>query len=290
VQTLHNYRPICASAQLMRNGHTCHLCVQGSPLWGVVHRCYRNSVVGSTALYRMIAVHRKRRTWLTDVDRYVVFTDFARRLFAEAGFPEERIDVKPNFIVDPGEPLAQKREGVLFVGRLSKEKGIEVLLEAAARFKFQLRVAGEGPEYAALHNAAGPQVVFLGQLSHDSILNEMRRAALVALPSLWYEGFPMVVLEAFACATPVVASRLGALREIVEDGTTGLLFTAGDADELGKCVKYLLSDFTRSRQLGDAARRQFLTRYTPAANLEMLEGVYGRALVQVRNRIDSRSR
>ena len=99
----------------------------------------------------------------------------------------------------------------------------------------------------------------------------------------------MVVLEAFACATPVVASRLGALREIVEDGTTGLLFTAGDADELGKCVKYLLSDFTRSRQLGDAARRQFLTRYTPAANLEMLEGVYGRALVQVRNRIDSRS-
>jgi glycosyltransferase involved in cell wall biosynthesis len=277
VQTLHNYRPICAGALLLRNGHVCRLCVDGSPLWGVVHRCYRNSIVGSAAVSRMIAIHRRQKTWSRDVDRFVALTKFAKDIFVEAGFPENRIDVKPNFIVDPGEPTEAERGGVLFVGRLSQEKGVKYLIEACARYQLPLRIAGDGPEFETLSRLAHSNVTFLGQLSRHAIIKEMMRAAVVAMPSLWYEGFPNVILEAFACGTPVIVSQIGSLAEIVETGLTGYHVPVADVDSLGVCIKQLLSDPLRARQLGRTARRIFLERYTPAINLPMLENIYSKA-------------
>jgi glycosyltransferase involved in cell wall biosynthesis len=277
VQTLHNYRTICAAAQLLRNGQVCCLCVRGSPLWGVVHRCYRRSVVGSAAVARMISVHRKRGTWSTEVDRFIALTEFGRRTFVEAGFPEDRIDIKPNFLEDVGESSDIERHGVLFVGRLSKEKGVRQLVEASTRYQFPLRVAGDGPESEMLQQLAHKNVVFLGQISSEAILKEIKCAAVVAIPSLWYEGFPMVLLEAFACATPVVGSRLGALAELIEDGQTGLHVPAGDSDKLGERIRGLLADTDLSRKLGNAARQIFLKKYTPAVNLKTLEDIYAKA-------------
>src|SRR6516165_5550593 len=145
VQSLHNFRPICANVLLMRAGNACHLCVRGSPLWGVRHRCYRHSLAGSVATARMIAVHRRRRTWSTAVDRYIVSSEFGRSVFIEAGFPVQRIDVKPNFMEDPGEPDENvPRNGVFYSGRLSPEKGVRYLVEACVRHGFSLRIAGDG--------------------------------------------------------------------------------------------------------------------------------------------------
>ena len=282
VQTLHNYRPICAAGQFLRNGHVCNLCLYGSPVWGVVHRCYRGSIIGSVGIVRMIAHHRRRGTWRNDVDRFIVLSEFGRRIFIEAGFPDERIDVKPNFMEDPGEPLDIPRSGVLFVGRLSKEKGVDALIQASVRFDFPLRIAGSGSELGLLRGRAGPNVTFLGQLSRDAILHEMRRAAAVAVPSLWYEGFPMVVLEAFACATPVIASRIGALAEIIEHEKTGFLAPAGHSTELGESAVKILRNPDMSRQLGRFARQTFLTRYTPNVNLQMIEAIYQRAIISAR--------
>ena len=279
VQTLHNYRPICAAGHFLRNGHVCTLCLHGSPVWGVVHRCYRGSIIGSVGIVRMIAVHRRRGTWRNDVDRFIVLSEFGRRIFIEAGFPAERIDVKPNFMEDPGEPLDIPRGGVLFVGRLSKEKGVDALIKASIRFDFPLRIAGSGSELGLLRGQAGPNVTFLGQLSPDAILAEIRRAAAVAVPSLWYEGFPMVVLEAFACATPVIASRIGALAEIIEHGKTGFLASAGHSTELGESAVKILKNPDMSRQLGRSARQTFLSRYTPEMNLQMIEAIYQRTIV-----------
>jgi glycosyltransferase involved in cell wall biosynthesis len=279
VQTLHNYRPICAAGQFLRNGHVCNLCLHGSPVWGVVHRCYRGSIIGSVGIVRMIAHHRRRGTWRNDVDRFIVLSEFGRRIFIEAGFPDERIDIKPNFMEDPGEPPDIPRSGVLFVGRLSKEKGVDALIKASIRFGFPLRIAGSGFELGLLRTQAGPNVTFLGQLSRDAILHEMRRAAAVAVPSLWYEGFPMVVLEAFACATPVIASRIGALAEIIEHGKTGFLASVGDSTELGESAVKILKNPDMSRQLGRFARESFLSRYTPKMNLQMIEAIYQRAIL-----------
>jgi glycosyltransferase involved in cell wall biosynthesis len=278
VQTLHNYRTICAGALLMRNGQVCQLCVNGSPLWGFVHRCYRGSVVGSAAVARMIAVHRKRRTWSTDVDRFIALSEFGRRIFIEAGFPEDRVDVKPNFIEDPGNPPEGKREGVLFVGRLAEEKGVRYLVEAAARYHFPLRVAGDGPELATLRSLAHSNVNFLGQLSHEAVLSEMRRAVVLVIPSLWYEGFPMAIVEAFASGTPVIASRLGSLAEIIEDGVTGFHVSPGEVDNLGECIQRLISDADLARRLGHMARQAFIDRFTPRSNLRQLESIYQMAV------------
>lgn len=278
VQTLHNYRSTCAGGQLLRNGQPCHLCVEGSPLWGVVHRCYRGSVAGSAAAARMIAIHRKRQTWSNDVSRFIALSQFGRRIFIQAGFPPDRIDVKPNFVDDPGEPPEEERRGVLFVGRLSREKGPKILVEASARYHFPVRIAGAGPESKAFLSLSNPEVNFLGHLSHASILNEMRRAVALVVPSLWYEGFPMVILEAFACGTPVVVSRLGALAEIVENGVNGLHVSAGDSDELGRCITKLINDRVLARQLGRAARKTFVERYSPWINLTALRDIYAKAI------------
>jgi glycosyltransferase involved in cell wall biosynthesis len=123
-------------------------------------------------------------------------------------------------------------------------------------------------------------VTFLGELSRDAVLDEMRRAAAVAVPSLWYEGFPMVVLEAFACATPVIASRIGALAEIVEHAKTGFLASAADSTELGESAVKILNEPEMSRHLGRSARQTFLNRYTPRINLQMIEAIYHRAINQ----------
>lgn len=278
VQTLHNYRPICASGQLFRDGQVCQLCLHGSPVWGLAYRCYRGSLTGSAALTRMIAVHRRRGTWQNDVDRFIALTEFGRRLFVEAGFPNKRIDVKPNFLEDPGEPPNIPRDGVLFVGRLSPEKGVAALIAASSRYSFPLRIVGDGPEIHSLRRCAGANVKFLGSMSRGAVLEEMTRAAVVAVPSLWYEGFPLVVIEAFACATPVVASRIGALAELIEDGQTGLLASPGSSIKLGECLMQILKNPTLARRFGHSARQTFLARYTPATNLKMIEAIYQRAL------------
>lgn len=163
VVTLHNYRTICTGGMLLRDGRICHKCLDRGHLWGVAHRCYRGSLPGSLASAYMIAQHQRRGTWTRPGLRLIALTQFARTLFAQAGFDAGRIDVKPNFMADPGAPdPAMPRAGLLYVGRLSREKGVGVLLDAVAGTDVPLRIVGEGPERAALEARAPGHVSFLG--------------------------------------------------------------------------------------------------------------------------------
>ena len=279
LQSLHNYRPLCANGLLLRNGEICHLCVNSSTLWGIFYRCYRGSLVGSLATAGMISVHNKRKTWVTDVDHYIALSEFSRQIFIGAGFPKERITVKPNFIKDPGLGRTDgRRAGALYVGRLSEEKGLRFLLEACAKYNFPLRIAGDGPEFSFLKSHAPVGTTSLGTLPREAVIEEMKRAAVVVMPSLCYENCPVVVLESFACATPVIASRFGAMTEIIEDGVTGFLVPRADAEALGAQIRHALGKPQLLKQLGNAARRAFLDRYTPETNLKMLENIYQRVL------------
>ncbi len=281
VQTLHNFRPICVGSLLMRDGRVCQTCVNGSSVPGVLHRCYRDSFVASASAARMVSVHRQRGTWRTDVDRYITLTNFGRDKFVEAGFPAERVEVKPNFLADPGAHRpGRARSGALYVGRLSPEKGVGTLIQACRQLDCTLRIIGAGPDLAALKAQAGEKVTFLGALDRTSVLEEMARACVVVAPSLWFEGFPMVLVEAFACGTPVIASRLGALAEIVEDGVTGALVPPNDPVQLGHRLASFLSDPALASRLGCAARQVFLERYTPAVNLRRLGEIYANAVAQ----------
>lgn len=284
VLSLHNYRLLCPAANLMRKGRACEECVDHSLLRGVVHGCYRGSRSATAVAAAMLAVHRRRETFSRKVDAFVALTGFARQTFAAAGLPAERIVVKPNFVdPDPGErPSAG--ESALFVGRLSDEKGLDTLLDAWAKLDapIPLRIAGDGPlRPFVARRLADPRlsrVQLLGPIGRRAVIESMREARALVFPSRCYEGFPLVIAEAFACGVPVVASRLGSMAEIVEDGRTGLHFTPGNADDLAAVVARAWAEPKRLEDMGRAARRVFEQRYTAERNLDMLLDIYHRAL------------
>ena len=281
VQTLHNFRNVCASGLLMRAGKICEDCLTGSPYQAALHRCYRNSVPGSLALARMIDIHRKRGTWERSVAKFIALTAFSRSRFVKAGFPEERIAVKPN---SPGRlftaaAAVKPRAGALFVGRLSPEKGIAGLLRLWRADWPPLKVIGEGPEAPALEAAVRDgRAVALGVRGPEEIAAEMRKAAVCILPSVWYENFPMVLTEAFASSLPALVSNLGALREIVKDGVTGALFDPFEPADIERVIDNAFADPDRLAAWGHAARKHYETELTPERTLAIQLSIYREAI------------
>lgn len=276
VQTLHNFRLLCPQAMLLREGHICEDCVGRLPWRGVVRRCYRGSAAQSGVLAGMISLHRALGTWGSKVDRYIALNEFCRRKFIEGGLPAQRIVVKPNFVDFPA-PEAGAREGMLFVGRLAEEKGLSTLC-AAARLApdVAVRVAGTGPQAGLLQGI--PSVAHLGALSAAEVREAMCRAQALVMPSLWYENFPRTLVEAFACALPVIASRIGALAELVEDGVTGLLFEPGDAADLAAKMKWAAAHPDALMRMGQEARRRYLREFSPEVNYRRLTEIYAQVL------------
>ncbi|SMF21046.1 Glycosyl transferase 4-like domain-containing protein [Tistlia consotensis] len=278
VQSLRNYRLLCLNGYLFRDGRLCHDCLGRAVPWpGVRHRCYRGSLPGSATVAGMVTLHRALGTWRRCVDRFVAPSDFTRQLFVEAGFEAARIVVKPNFVA--GEPAVGTGEGgyLLFVGRLSSEKGLGVLLEAVGRLDppLPLKVIGEG---APPEGAAVPGVEWLGRRPLDEVYRAMGEALAVVVPSVWYETFGRIVVEAYAAGTPVVASDQGAVAELVDDGVTGYRFRAGDPADLAVALARLRDRPEATRALRLAARRRYEERYTGARNLELLLAIYRRAV------------
>ena len=276
VQTLHNYRTICAAATLMRRGRPCEDCVNGSSYPAVLHRCYRGSVLGSLAVAQMIQTHHRRRTWQEKVDKFIALSEFAKNKFIQAKFSAGKIVVKPNFVEDRriGATERAAREGALFVGRLSAEKGIHTLLKAWLSIDTPLRVIGDGPLFDAATRARVPGVNILGRKAPDEVAAEMQRAAFLVMPSEWYEGFPLTLAEAFCQGLPVIGSRLGATAEIVDDGVTGLHFLPGDAEHLAVKVRWAVDHAEEMRQMGANARRIYEAKYTPEVNYRQLMAIY----------------
>ena len=279
VQTLHNYRTICAGALLLRDGRPCEDCIGASPYRGALHGCYRGSRLGSLAVARMIARHREQGTWRTKVDRFIALTEFAKAKFVEAGFPADKIAVKPNFAADTGARTSEgDRHGALFVGRLSPEKGIGTLLAAWRGLDVPLRIAGDGPLLNMVRDANSPNVAPLGGLPPEAVSREMARAAFLVMPSQWYEGFPMTLAEAFCQGLPVIASRLGAMAEIVEDGVTGLHFAPGDARDLAAKVRWAADHPEEMLEMGANARHAYEEKFSPDINYEILFSIYQAAI------------
>ncbi|KHD05931.1 hypothetical protein PN36_11525 [Candidatus Thiomargarita nelsonii] len=275
VQTLHNYRTICPGAFLMRDGKICEVCVKHSAYHAVKYGCYRDSTLGTLAVAYMVQSHRQRRTWQTKVSQFIALTEFARQKFISAGLDADKLKVKPNFVTDPLTSTTEKRSGALYVGRLSKEKGLITLLKAWQNLaEIPLTIAGEGEIVPHLKT----NITLLGWQTAPQIKQLMRQSAFLIMPSEWYEGFPMVLVEAFAHGLPVIASKLGAMAEIVEDGVTGLHFEAGNANDLANKVHCLQSQPELCKRLGQQARQVYLDNYTPEKNYQRLMAIYQAAL------------
>jgi glycosyltransferase involved in cell wall biosynthesis len=283
IQSLHNYRLICPAATLFRSGHVCELCVGKQTPWpSVRYGCYRRSRLQSVGMTWMLRQHNRRGTWQELVEGYISMTRFMKGKLAEGGLPAERIYVKPNFVApDPG-----AKQGVgdfaLFVGRLSAEKGVDTLLDAWKRLAgaVPLHVVGDGPlaekTQAAIESSAMGR--FHGWQPHPEVLNLMKQSRFLVFPSVWYEGFPLVIAEAFAVGLPVLAANLGSAAEIIRDGETGVLFDPGSDEDLAGKASRLWGNLEACRAGGEAARREYERQYTPERNYERLIEIYDAAL------------
>ena len=284
VQTLHNFRLACPQAMLLREGKPCELCIGRMPWPALVHGCNPGSRARTAVMVGMIGVHRALGTWQHKVTRYIALNEFCRNKFIEAGLPARKIVVKPNFVA-AGPMTGGLRSGVLFVGRLAPEKGIEVLGEAWGNVAHRapaltLRVAGVGAQDWRLANQHG--VTLLGALGKAAVRAEMQRAQVLVLPSIWYENMPLTLIEAYACGLPVIASRIGALAELVEHGETGLLFEPGDARGLADALQWDTSYPAAMLVMGANARARYEARYTPDINYAQTLAVYRSAIDEVK--------
>ncbi|KGM54329.1 hypothetical protein N800_04490 [Lysobacter daejeonensis GH1-9] len=274
--TLHNYRIVCPTALLMHDGVVTERSLREGPWWAVSQGVYRGSWLGTAALATMISVHRRIGTWSRRVTRFIALTGFAASKFAAAGIPGERISVKSNFVDVPLQS-DRDRSGFLFAGRLSPEKGVEVLVDAVKLLDGALvKIAGGGPLEGRLSGAPG--LIPLGVLGADAMYREMASSQALILPSVWYEGFPMVLVEAYACGLPVIASRLGAMAELVDDGVTGLLFDPGSADDLARKMRWAMEHPEAMARMGRAARARYEAEYTQEINYSQLVAIYRDAM------------
>jgi glycosyltransferase involved in cell wall biosynthesis len=273
VQTLHNFRLICPQGLLLRDGRPCESCIGTLPLPAIRHACYRGSRSQSAVVAGMTVLHQGLGTWRRKVDRYIALSEFSRGRLVAGGLPADRVVVKPNSVYAPPPAPELSRTGLLFAGRLSMEKGLDTLVHAAASLPARtVRVAGSGPMAGRL--AAEPAILPLGRLDRDVLGGEMAGAIALVLPSACYENSPLSVLEAFASGLPVIASRIGALAEIVEDGVTGLLFEPGSPDALREKMSWALAHPEAMRAMGQAARQRHARSYAPQENLRRLIEIY----------------
>lgn len=283
VHTLHNYRLLCPAATFYRDGKICEDCAnKNSLIPAVVHGCYRQSRVTTGLAAISLTAHRVARSWHRHVAGYIALTEFARQKFIESGFDATKLHVKPNFIgFDPG--VGSGSSGyALFVGRLTREKGIATLLRAWKELPvgFQLEIIGEGPLSSEVEAArlAMPNIRWRGWLPKDRVLARMQQATMLIMPSEWYEGFPVTLVEAFATGLPTLVSRIGSLASLVEAGKTGLYFEAGNASEVASKVRFLFSQPELLMEMRRAAREEYEKKYTAAANYAILSGIYSSAV------------
>jgi glycosyltransferase involved in cell wall biosynthesis len=283
VQTLRNYRLVCANALLLRESRSCEDCLTRFAPWkSVQYGCYRGSRSASAVTTAMLATHRALGTWRNAVDVYIALTEFGRGKFIAGGLPPERIIVKPNFVLPDPRPGGGCGDFAIFVGRLSEEKGVATLLDAWKLLgsTIPLRIVGDGPMMPLVQEAArrDPAIQWLGAMPLSSVYQLIGDAAFAIVPSICFEAFPRAIAEAFAKGTPVIASRAGAMAELVQERRTGLLFTAGDAGDLARAVRELHSDRSLVSHMRLAARAEFEAKFTAEPNYRRLMQAYRMAL------------
>jgi len=281
VMTVHNYRMICVNSLFLRDGAPCEKCLDHGPWPAVRHRCYRGSRATSAVAAAGIAVHRGLDTWSRFVDRFIVLSEFARDRLVRAGLPPQRLVLGSNFVEDPGPrgTAPSASGGVLFVGRLSPEKGVHVLLDAwrAASLRgLHLDVIGDGPDRARLERDAPPGVAFLGRRPAAEVMGQLLRARALVIPSVWYEGQPVTALEGMAAGTPLVLSDIGGLPEVLGGREGGWITPPNRSDTLAQSLEQMTDDHAVDAR-GAQARQRYVDRFTPPAAVARLEAVYAEA-------------
>jgi glycosyltransferase involved in cell wall biosynthesis len=279
IQTCHNFRFLCANAIFYTGGSLCERCIRGNYFHAAAHRCYHDSRAQSLALAASLAWHRYAGHWWNRIDAFIALSLFSRRKLIEGGLPEERTFLKPHFLDSNVAPPSVNGDYAVVMGRLHPEKDVQTAVEAFQHLPDQrLLVLGEGPLMEPLKARAQQlglrNVEFRGFIGGAARFEILRQAKLLVLPSRVYENFSVSVLEAYAMGKPVVASRIGAIAEMVIENETGLLFEPGHPADLAQKIRQLIGQPERIIELGRAARAHFERHFTAATNYRQLMDIY----------------
>jgi glycosyltransferase involved in cell wall biosynthesis len=279
VMTLHDYKLACPSYLLLDHGHVCDACVRGSLLNPVRRRCKDGSLTASTLLAFESAAHRVTHAYAS-IQAFVCPSRFCADVMTRANVFPDRLSVVSNF-VDAATVKPKDLPGgdLVYVGRLSHEKGVDTLVDAVSGLPGAvLHVLGTGPMQESLQqqasDVAAGRVRFHGHLTKTAVLDMVRRSAAAVLPSRCHENQPMAVLEAFACGVPVVATALGGLPELVGGGERGEVVAPDGPDALAAALRRLLTDPATAFAMGQRARIYVEREHGPDEHLRRLEKVY----------------
>ena len=279
VMTCHNYRLMCPTAFHLNNGGVCERCCGGREYWCILKNC-RGNIFESVAYALRNAVAQKFRLFKDNVTFFIAPTEFLKARLVDAGFRDQHIADLPYPVPIPDSGIeAAGGQYIAYAGRISPEKGIDTLLAAAARLpEVPVRIAGDGPIRRQLFEKAPKNARSLGLLDRPQMWNFYRKARFLLVPSVWFEVSPMVILEAMSHGLPVIASRIGGLAELVEDGVTGFLFEPGNVEDLADKMKLLWENPDLCRQMGEAGREKAIREYSEDVYYKRLMAVYKKAI------------
>jgi glycosyltransferase involved in cell wall biosynthesis len=280
VMNVQDYKLTCPMGQHLRNGSICTKCMDGSVAWSAIHGC-KGGRLTSGAYAISHGVTRLRRAYKRNVDLFVTPARFTADYLVRAGYERSRIVVIPNMSDLPADPPANgEGEYAAFVGRISPEKGLNVLIDAARIANIPIRIAGGGTmpnrEWAPMN------VRFVGPLSREALPDFYRGARFLVVPSIWHEVFSIVTVEAMGVGIPVIASNIGGLAEVFEHERSGIYVRAGDPRALAHAMRRLWGDPAACRRMGQAARQYSLERYSPEAFVGRLTAAFGRVVEEHR--------
>jgi len=290
ILTLHNYRLYCPSGIPMRANKICSECIdKKNVIPSLRYGCYRGSRIATIPIALGVELHRRIGTWDKKVDGFIALTHFQRQQMVKGGLEGHKVWVKPNFF--PGNPAIMPWESrlnqIVFIGRLSPEKGVLNLVKAwrlwssSGELIPELVIVGDGPLLPELKNMAkGLPIRFTGHLPSAEARKHIAQSKMLILPSEWWEGFPMVIQEAFAYGTPVAASEIGSLKTIVENLGSGILFKPGNPISIYQSLQKIWKNPNLLQELGLGARLKFEESYTEKANYEQLMQIYTQVIAQ----------
>ncbi len=272
-----NYRLICPNGLFMSKGEVCERCLEGREYWCILRNC-ENDIFKSMGYALRGYVARRFSLFKNNVDVFLVLTEFARKKLINNGFNAERIQVISGLAdITTIQNNSEIKEGkyIAFVGRISSEKGIDIVLKAAKMLPdIPFKIAGKYETNGRFLKNIPENVQFLGQLSGEPLVGFYENAKIIVIPSKWYEGLPVVAIEAMLKSKPIVCSRIGGLPEVVEDGVTGLLFDPDNVNDFSEKVNALWNNLELCQSLGLAGREKAEKEYSTDAFYKSIINAY----------------
>jgi glycosyltransferase involved in cell wall biosynthesis len=278
VHTLHNFRIVCPTATLMFDGSIEENSVKKNSFWAIKKRVYRDSLVGTFVLVMMIELNKRIGTWSNATTKLIALTEFAKNKYIESGIPSSKLVIKPNFVEHDTSPNFEKHNYAIFVGRLSEDKGIQKLIEAWSDIDYPLVIVGDGPEKELVVNSGNENIIYKGKLGKSEVLDLVSKARFLIMASTWYEGLPMVLIEALSVATPCLVPNLGGMAAVIEDGTNGLHFEPNNIKDMRNKIDILRQDDALLRELSKGAYTDYVQKYRADTNFQLLMDIYEEAI------------